>query len=400
MSFMSTAQQNKHLPAWMKFSLGLATLGLLFASYTVFHHHEVKEFGHTNLLCNINEVFSCDKVAQSTYSEVSGIPLGVFGVAYFLCLISLLTVSHIFIKIRQKCLSSYSILVVIGLFVCLVLASISIGKIQSLCLACIGIYLVCLSLAFINFRYQARTDAFSPQTSYQGLAISLAIVAVFLAGYKGLFQKDRAFSSKEQHIKISPLSQIKQTIAIATTPYMGKGEDYRLGSDSAPVKIVKFSDFQCPACKGMGTFLKELVRENDNQVQIIYKNFPLDINCNRVLKRPMHVFSCKIAILARCAGQFQKFWQYHDLAFTNQETASAQNAEQWAHEVGLSSSQIKSCLEDESLLAKIKDDIDQAISMDVSATPTVFINGKAFIGQNREELREVISNIISSASVE
>ena len=50
---------------------------------------------------------------------------------------------------------------------------------------------------------------------------------------------------------------------------------YRIGPDSAKVKVVEFSDYQCPACKSIESHLKTLITSYGDQVQLVYRNFPL-----------------------------------------------------------------------------------------------------------------------------
>ena len=50
---------------------------------------------------------------------------------------------------------------------------------------------------------------------------------------------------------------------------------FRTGPDSAPVKVVEFSDYQCPACKSIEPHVKTLVASYGDRVQLVYRNFPL-----------------------------------------------------------------------------------------------------------------------------
>ncbi len=389
----------KHPKHWRITSIALSLLGFLLSSYTVLHHNTVKTLGKSDMFCNLSELFNCDKVAQSNFSELLGIPLGVYGASYFLAIFGLLALASWQGKFREKSQAAYAILVWVGVLVSAILATISLGQIHSLCLACIGVYLITVAQLglWLYVTGKSRPDF---RQALPGLAFTLAVVVL------GVTSSHLLFASKDvaQGALTNPLHQeevlasSQRDIPIATTPYMGKGEDYRLGPDSAPVRIVKFSDFQCPACKHMATFLHSLQKDFPEQVQIIYYNFPLDPSCNSMMKRPMHPFACKIAILARCAGQIGKFWQYAQEAFDDQEHADAKKAENWATSVGLSDADIKRCLSDKSIVEKIQNDVELGRKLEISGTPTIFVNGRAFIGSSNEKLREEVTKILSQNS--
>ena len=81
---MSELQQSDRRNKWIIIAILLAVIGLGTSVYSTMHHIEVKASGQTDAACNINDTFSCDAVALSKYSELFGIPLGVFGFGYFL----------------------------------------------------------------------------------------------------------------------------------------------------------------------------------------------------------------------------------------------------------------------------------------------------------------------------
>src|SRR5262249_46034476 len=80
------------------------------------------------------------------------------------------------------------------------------------------------------------------------------------------------------------------------------------GSPQAPVRIVEYSDFQCPFCRKVQPVLKNLLAKYEGRVSLAYRDFPL---------RGMHGQAELGAESARCAGEQGKFWEYHDLLFEN-----------------------------------------------------------------------------------
>ncbi len=81
------------------------------------------------------------------------------------------------------------------------------------------------------------------------------------------------------------------------------------GDANAPITIVEFSDFQCPFCARFYTqTLGQIEREyiDTGKVKLVYKDFPLN---------SIHPNAQKAAEAARCAGEQNKFWEYHDKLF-------------------------------------------------------------------------------------
>src|SRR5688500_1342020 len=98
---------------WLIIALVLGRAGIGIALYATSHHLEVKASGQTDAACNINDTFSCDAVALSPYSEVSGIPLGILGLGYFLAICVLVGIGLSSNKAAKDHIQSYVALVVI-----------------------------------------------------------------------------------------------------------------------------------------------------------------------------------------------------------------------------------------------------------------------------------------------
>lgn len=87
--------------------------------------------------------------------------------------------------------------------------------------------------------------------------------------------------------------------------------DHKLGRDEALIKIVKFSDFQCPACAAAAAPFKQIHQEFPEEVQILYRHFPL----------PIHPHAVAAAIAAEAAAKQNKFWEMNELLFFTQESS-------------------------------------------------------------------------------
>jgi len=156
----------------------------------------------------------------------------------------------------------------------------------------------------------------------------------------------------------------------------------------APVTIVEFSDFQCPYCASQQPILKKIKRAYGDQVNILYKHIPL----------PIHPFAQRAAEASECARDQDKFWEYHDLLFDQQDSISEVLFSQLAQQLGLSISQFNQCLASGAKKSVVQTDLAEAQSLMISGTPTFFINGQRFVGvQSYEELQQIIDQALAKA---
>jgi protein-disulfide isomerase len=137
------------------------------------------------------------------------------------------------------------------------------------------------------------------------------------------------------------------------------------GSPQAKVAIIEFSDFSCAACAGMNDSLKQAEIYYDDEIKIIWKDFPL---------ASIHPLSEKAAEAARCAGEQGNFWTYHDLLFINQNKFSLDLFGSLAKQLNLKNEQFNSCLESGKMAALIDKDITEGNTLKVDGTPYLFIN--------------------------
>jgi len=397
----TTSEISPKTKKWMIIALILAAVGFAISIYSTSHHIQLKEAGFTDAACNINETFSCDDVAKSKYSEVLGVPLGVFGLGYFLALAVLALIAIFSREQRKVHVQTYGIMVEIGVVTALVLGGISAFDLGAFCVTCIGIYVVNFIQAGVFFAFKSEfPSGVSIKNLFSGGTTALIAVAFVVGIYNFAAPSLKSSTNSEVHKgtdkKIPLLAEEKSEITIYKSPYSGLGEDYRAGSDSAKVVIVEFADFECPACRNMAQIMKTIKKEYGDQILMVFKNYPLDQSCNPSIKREFHKSACDIAVLSRCAGNFGKFWQYHDKAYAEQKSASKSQAKLWAKEVGLTDDQISTCLADKSIIEKLRDDINVAEQVGLTGTPTLFINGRKLLGnKGLVDIRAEIDKILA-----
>jgi protein-disulfide isomerase len=141
------------------------------------------------------------------------------------------------------------------------------------------------------------------------------------------------------------------------------------GSANAPIQLIEFADFQCPYCQKVNPDLNKLRQEYGSKLSIVYKDFPL----------PMHANAQKAAEAARCAGEQGKFWEYHNLLFTDRRL-QPDDLKQEAKTMNLDTVKFDTCLDSNKEAASVDHDRDEAVKLGLSGTPSFFLNGHFFSG--------------------
>ncbi|HLZ50848.1 MAG TPA: thioredoxin domain-containing protein [Candidatus Acidoferrum sp.] len=159
-----------------------------------------------------------------------------------------------------------------------------------------------------------------------------------------------------------------------------------LGPANAPVTLVEFSDFECPICRSLHDALRGLL-PNYPQVRVIFKDFPLE---------QIHPWARTAALAGRCAYQQDPkvFWKLYDLIYDNQDIISAENAwsklTDFANEAGLNPDTFKACMASPEAGAAVDASRANGVLLEVSSTPTIFINGRRLVGADPHLLEQYI----------
>jgi protein-disulfide isomerase len=144
-----------------------------------------------------------------------------------------------------------------------------------------------------------------------------------------------------------------------------------LGPADAPVTIVNFGDYQCEGCRELEQTLANLVVAFPGKIRIVWKDMP---------NESKHPEAITAAIAARCAGEQDKFWEYHDLLFANQSLIGAELYTTISTELGLRDRAFAKCLEDKTTAPLVQKTYDEGIALQLTATPTIFLNGERYTG--------------------
>ncbi len=166
------------------------------------------------------------------------------------------------------------------------------------------------------------------------------------------------------------------------------------GPSDAMVTVVAFSDFECPHCKELYKTLKGKIEPKFPQVRFVFKNFPLT---------QIHPWSMVAALAGRCAYEQspEKFWPLHDLIFENQATITPETGREkmigFAQQIGLDLVSFHTCLTSDEAWRAVQADVDEGKALQIANTPTVFINGRRYLGAQPEAMQQMIEYEMSQA---
>lgn len=139
--------------------------------------------------------------------------------------------------------------------------------------------------------------------------------------------------------------------------------NYWLGSANPKITIVEFGDFNCPLCKNSFTKIREIGLKYNNDVKIIYRHYPIYEN------------SLQLSHAAHCAGEQGLFWLMYDKLYSLQEQFNINQLQEIANQIGADLNRFNACLKQEKYLTNIRKDFADAEKLEVTGTPTWFING-------------------------
>jgi protein-disulfide isomerase len=143
----------------------------------------------------------------------------------------------------------------------------------------------------------------------------------------------------------------------------------RLGPENAPVRLVEFADYQCPYCAKVNPHIAKLREEFGDKVSVYFKDLPLQ----------MHANARKAAEAARCAGDQNKFWEFHDQLFRSAQLEVPQLKQQ-ARDMKLDGDKFDKCLDEGTQASAVQKDLTDAQALGLSGTPAFFLNGQYFSG--------------------
>lgn len=156
-----------------------------------------------------------------------------------------------------------------------------------------------------------------------------------------------------------------------------KADQKTMGSPEAPVQMVEYSDFQCPACGYAELILHRFFNQPEykDKIYFVYRHFPL----------PGHSRASLAHQAAECANEQGRFWDFHKLLYEEQKKWSESSEStalmlEYAKQLNLSMDAFAICLANPEIYNRIQQEKKKGEDLQIRSTPTFFINGERVVG--------------------
>ena len=140
--------------------------------------------------------------------------------------------------------------------------------------------------------------------------------------------------------------------------------------------MIEFGCYMCPFSRQAQEIVKQVLEKYGDKIKFVYRDFPIEQSGHSDLH-----------MAAECADEQGKFWEIHDLLFTEQEVCVETTGDERekqiqdiAEQAGLDMDEFSACMESEKFQEEIDDDFQDGLKAGVYGTPTFFINGRTIIG--------------------
>lgn len=351
----------------------LSLIGLSISAFMTQHYYDLHNgTAGFRSFCNLSKNMNCDIVTLSPFAVVAaGIPLASFAVGGFLSLfvLSLITYANSWRKEGIKALFFFSTL---ASFICLFYIGVMAIYIKTFCILCLTIDVLVFSLLILTWslnseKLKIRPIDFSKWKVFSGLVLSSFVVSTVL-----LNSLANDSNSKEEALLIANSILSNPRVSVKTDPSLPS-----IGNVNAPMTIVEFSDFQCPYCRLGAINVNSLMNRFPNQVRMIFRNFPLNQNCNSMVQSVVHPAACEAARIAVCGFKQGKFQTVYETLFDNQSSLAVGGTLNLILQKipSLNETQFRSCEASSETTMAIYRDVEDARNLGIKSTPTFFVNG-------------------------
>src|SRR6185312_13785304 len=197
-----------------------------------------------------------------------------------------------------------------------------------------------------------------------------------------LQEQSRQQLEKDLSARLRKSANIRWLITEPEPPVMSVSvdDDPARGDATAPVTIVEFTDFQCPACAAMHPVLEEVLKSYGNKVRFVVRDFPLT----------QHENASKAAEAANAANAQGKFFEYISVLFKNQKALDVASLKKYASDLGLDRGKFDAALDRGTYAAEVNKDVSDGELYGVGSTPTIFVNGVQLRVLSADGLRAAI----------
>jgi uncharacterized membrane protein/protein-disulfide isomerase len=376
--------------------LALAALGLVASgASTVVHYRLLQTAGYTSF-CDINSTLSCTEAYLSSYGSLAGVPVALLGFLWFVLagVLAWLTVRGR-PEIRESAPGYLFVLSTVALAMVLYLGYASFAVLKTVCVLCVGTYVAVVGLFLVSGSLMSYPMTSLPRLAARDLRrlvtapLALALALVLLGGAAGavaLFPREGAPGAAQS----SQPGGTEATQAAGNTAGPSEFQkwyeqqpvaDPGVPAEGAKVLVVKFNDYQCPACgqsyRDYRPIFAKYETSHPGVVRQVTRDYPLEPECNFNVPTGSHHAACEAAAAVRLSARKGRAAEMEEWLFANQQRLTTASVRQAAQAIGGVSD---FDAQYPAMLQAIRGDVAAGGALGVRSTPTFFINGRVLRG--------------------
>ena len=385
---------NRSLRGWVTL---LALSGLVAATSSTYIHLQLVANPTYSSFCDVTQTVSCTQLYQSRYGTVLGIPVALGGVFWF-GVVLLLVLADVRgpVSSRQNIASYFLVWTTVGLSVAMYMAYASVFVLGVFCILCVVVYIAVGGIFLMTGSEATTLLRRLPSALVDDLRVlvhrPVGLILTLLFTVASLVSAV-SFSEPNWNVPTENLATISEG-----QPSTGdeKSEFERFWSSQprldslmtdveAPVVVVKFNDYQCPACAQThmvyGPIFAKYETSHPGSVRLVVRDFPLDSSCNGESPNGSHDAACDAAVAVRYArgvgdaeARRMEEWLYGHQDEMDRNTIAAALSEI----TGISAGEFDFRRGD--LIDELQMDIAAGASLPIEATPTFIVNGVVING--------------------
>jgi uncharacterized membrane protein/protein-disulfide isomerase len=364
-----------------RFALVCAVVGLGASLGAAYIHYRLLFDPTYRSICDVSARISCTEVYQSRFSTFRGIPVAIFG-AFWFVVAGLLTSIGTRARpaVRESIPGYLFILSTFALAVVLYLGYASFVLVKAVCIFCLITYAAVIGLFAVSGAATSFPMSTLPRRLVNDLGvfvrtpIAIVVALLFFVGAASTL----AFFPREGSAEAARLMQPTDDQRSELERFMATAPRVPLvvPNEGAKVLIVKFNDYQCPACGQSYLAYKPILAKfqatNPGAVKVVMKDYPLNSGCNPNVVQVIHPAACDAAVAVRLARLHNRGPEMEEWLYTHQQGMTPPIVRQAARDVG----QVTDFdAKYSGTIEQVKGDVGLGKQLDVRSTPTFFING-------------------------
>jgi protein-disulfide isomerase len=367
--------------------LAFALLGLGASSVSSYVHYRLLTDPSYVSFCDVNSSVSCTQAYLSQYGSFMGVPVAIAGVIFFAIAAVLAGFAgSATSRARENAAGYIFLLSTVGLAFALYLAWASYVVLGIFCVLCAITYVAVIGLFVVSGGATTVPMSSLPGRAARDLrtmtSTPAALVLLLVLGAGGAVliaafpTEQRAQAAQvEAYANYTPVTAEERQQFERWWAVQPRVELPISPADGTKVLIVKFSDYQCPACRTTFEALKPVLAKYEGQgVEFIKKHYPLEGECNPNAAGMNHYGSCEAAAAYEMARSTPNLAKLDEWLFRNQTTLTRDVVREAASEqAGITDFDARY----EAALQAVQTDASLGKLLGVNSTPTTYINGRS-----------------------